>query len=254
MAILNTANLTSKVTLDTGETFDFTTNSNTSRSNKVDDDIKISKTVSKNWVKAEDVVTISTQLTNNMSVDIEDINIKDTLTEGATFIPGTVKVGEQTYQDFDPIVGFKLPVTIGGFGADMVVSYNISVDKYLSVSSIKNQSTINVNVDNKQFELNSTQMEIKILDNEIYLTKTANLMAVKSGDRLTYTIEISNNGQYTNTELFFKDTIPEGTTFVENSVKIDKVLKEGLNPNTGFELSDLTPSGTIVVEFSVDVI
>lgn len=48
--------------------------------------------------------------------------------------------------------------------------------------------------------------------------------------------------------LLYADLIPEGTTFVEGSVKIDEV-----EYSTGFALDELQPSASVTVKFDVTI-
>ena len=253
MALLNTAQLSSKIQSDTGEQISVTNKSNIHRANKVENDLDILKTGSKTWALAKDKVTISTTFTNNTNLEVSDFTIKDTLSEGASFVAGSVKVDSVSHEEFNPIDGFSLSATVGGFGSEMDISYEIEIDPFVQANSITNSSAFSFNIDNKQFSLNSNTITIKIMDNEVFLLKTASASAVKEGDVITYTIEITNEGEIENTDLFFTDPIPEGTTFVEGSVKIDDVEKEDYNPVQGFKLDNLPAKGKIVVEFKVQV-
>ncbi len=50
--------------------------------------------------------------------------------------------------------------------------------------------------------------------------------------------------------MFFQDVIPEGTTFVDNSVTIGGVQQLGLNPEIGFTVTPLLiAGGSIEVTF-----
>ena len=62
-----------------------------------------------------------------------------------------------------------------------------------------------------------------------------------------------NEGDIINTNLFFKDPIPEGTTFVAGSVKVNQEEKADFDPAVGFNLDDLNPNGEITVTFEVKV-
>lgn len=253
MAILNTAFLTSKITDGSFEPVEVSNKSNIHRANNVNKDITIEKTTAKNWVIPKEKITITTTLTNNTDTNLTQLKITDALSKGAQFVPGSVKIGTQNYDTYNPVEGFTPPVEIGGFGAEMVITYDILVDEYTDVNNITNITKVNLTLDNKTFEIQSNELGLKIMDNDVTLFKSADTLAVKSGDIITYTIEISNSGTLTNTNVFFKDPIPDGTTFVENSVKIDSAEQLGYNPSTGFSLKDLGPNETIMVEFKVTV-
>lgn len=253
MAILNSANLTSNILNTQGEKISVTTKSNTQRTNQVEKDIIVLKTSEKNWAIAKDNIKVTTTITNDTDIDIENnIKIKDTLSDGATFKTGSVVIGSTPYPDLNPLgEGFMLPINIGGSGGEAVISYDIIVDDYVSVNTIKNMTIVELNIESKPFTLSSNENSITILNNEIWLSKTANTKIVKSGDELTYTISITNTGEITNTDLVFSDTIPVGTTFVQNSVKVNNETKEGYNPENSFTLEDLPPDGEITIEFKV---
>lgn len=253
MAILNTASLSSKITKGVDEKVEVINKSNTHVASNMDNDITIVKTTEKDWAIPNKQITITTVITNNTSENIEDITILDTLSEGATFVKGSLKVGSQTYEDLDPTQGFTLPVTLGGFGANMTFTYDVLIDEYVAANQITNKTKITITLDEKQYDIESNELLITILNNEISLLKTANTKAVKSGDVITYTITITNSGTILNTDMFFTDPIPEGTTFVENSVKVNDALKEGVNPSTGFQLDDLDANQSIKIEFQVTV-
>lgn len=250
MAVLNTAVLTSNITTSTGEKVGVTNESNVSRTTNLDVDITVVKSSTPTWVLPLGKVSIKTTITNNTGIELSDFKIRDTLSEGANFVPSTLKIGSVLHEDLDPIVGFIAPVTLGT-GASFNVSYEIMVDKYTDATEILNSTKLEVDLGGHKFEIDSSDLKINILQNNISLLKTAAPSAVKSGDEITYTIVISNTGEMTNTGLIFTDQIPMGTTFVENSVKVDGIEKAGYNPADGFALEDLATNGSINVEFKV---
>lgn len=253
MAILNTASIKSTIPTTDGGNVEVQTASNTHRTNYVNNDIIITKSASKQWVIPQDKITVQTTITNNTDVDIENIYLKTTLGEGAQFVAGSVKVGSTPYTDFDAVAGFTMPVTLGGLGNDVIVSYDIEVDKYLNVEKIVDNSTIRINLDNKDFDLSSQNLEIDVVNNEVYVLKQADTTAVKTGDTITYTITITNNGTLKNTNITFTDPIPENVEFVEGSMKVDGIAQQDYNPATGFALKNLDANDSTTIEFKVIV-
>lgn len=250
MAVLNQAKITSKVTTSSGQQ-DVTATSNIQRTNNADTDIVITKSASKDLLAPKDIVTITTVITNNTDVNLESIKVTDTISEGAKFVEGTVELGGMTFPNYNIINGVTLPITIGGSGNEARFSFNIQVDEYVNTDKITDVSQFSVKMGSQQLSLTSPTLEMNVLTNEIYLLKEADKIAVQSGDTLTYTITISNDGIYDNTDIFFTDEIPDTVTFVENSVKIDGVTYDGYDPSVGFKLSDLPSGGSITVEFMV---
>lgn len=253
MAVLNSAKITSKITSSSGEETQLTTTSNIHRANNVDTDIVIVKTASKDWLAPKDTVTITTVITNNTDENIENIKVTDTISEGATFVEGSVQLGAFTYPNYNVVDGFTMPITLGGSGNEVRFTYDILVDTYLNVDKITDTSKLDFRLGSEQFSINSDALEMNVLVNDVYLLKEADKSAVKSGDIITYTITISNDGAYTNTDIMFTDTIPDSTTFVAGSVKINDIEKSDYDPNVGFPLDDLSTNSSIKVEFKVQV-
>ena len=65
---------------------------------------------------------------------------------------------------------------------------------------------------------------------------------------------ITNVGIIPVTDVLFQDVIPEGTTFVDNSVTIGGIQQPGLNPEIGFTVTPLLNTGaSISVTFQVTI-
>lgn len=252
MAILNKATLTSKFSNTSGEEISVTNTSNTSLTNNLTTDLTLIKTASQTWALPTYTITVTTTITNDTDLSIDTFYYKDNLTAGASFVVGSLKIGTLTYADFDPIAGFTAPVTLDGSGASATISYDIKIVDYPETNAIKNSTAITVNLESRDFTLASNEINIDILDNEIWLNKSASKVAI-SGDELTYSIVISNSGSFTNSDLFFTDPTPSGTTFVAGSVTVNGVSQPTYDPNTGFGLGNLAPNDEITVTFKVKI-
>lgn len=253
MAITNIANLTSTITSTSGTTFNVSAKSNAVEIYDLTTELLVVKTTQKEWTIPGDKLTLTTTITNNLNTNISDITIKDILGTGAKFVEGTLKVGTESYPDDDPITGATLPVTVGGQGGEMTFSYDVEIDDPAVVENFVNQTTIQFEIAGTQYSLSSNEVSVHILDNQVYLLKTADKTIVKSKDVVTFTITITNDGALENTNMMFSDPLPTGATFVEGSVKIDDEEKADLNPTTGFALSNLAAGGQIKIEFQVTI-
>lgn len=251
MAILNTARVKSYITV-LGEKVEINTESNVNRTNFLNTDLIISKTSSKSWGMPENRLTISTQITNNTDIDLENLTFTDELV-GATFVNGSLKINSELKDTLNPTAGFEMPITLGGSGADVTIEYDIVIDKYPEVDQVSCTTSLVVNIGSDNFDLISSPLTIDIITNDLSILKIANKTAVISGGTIEYTIQISNSGAITHTDLFFTDTIPHGTEFVSNSVTINGTAKTGYNPQNGFELPDISQDETVTITFQVSV-
>ncbi len=252
MPITNKAVLTSNIS-KSGQKIPTTTESNVHVANELNTDITITKSTERLWTIANDTFVVTTKIANNTNFDIEDIYMKDTLTEGASLKPGSVKIGQTEYPDADPIAGYTFPVTLGS-EIDIDITYEVVIDERPTVTSIKNSGQVKVTVDTTPYTIDSNELEIPVENNELYVLKEASTNVVKIGDQITYTITISNQGTIANTDLVLNDQLSDSVIFVAGSIKIDDVAKPDLDISDGIQLADLDTNQQTKVEFTVDII
>ncbi|GAA0706900.1 hypothetical protein GCM10008904_15930 [Paraclostridium ghonii] len=73
-------------------------------------------------------------------------------------------------------------------------------------------------------------------------------------DILTYRIVITNTSNFTATNIFFKDKIPKGTIFIENSVQVDDTKKRCVRPDKGFYINKISYRSSVNIKFRVIVL
>lgn len=251
MAILNSASLTSKISTG-GELIDANATSNSVVSYNISTEVTAVKETRRSWAIRGEKISIKTTVSNNTNFNIEDVSIHDTLNAGATFVEGSLTIGSVAYENLNPITGFTFPATIGAF-SEMDFAYEIIVGENDAYDEAINQSEIGFNVDSQDFVVQSNALNITILTNQITMLKECNVVACKQGDELTYTITITNDGTLLNTDIMVFDQIPAGTTFVENSVKINNTLWPGADPSIGISYSNLNAGDQLIIEFKVTV-
>lgn len=102
-------------------------------------------------------------------------------------------------------------------------------------------AVINYNVYNLQIE---AQAPI------VSSTKTVDYAEIAEGKTLTYTITVNNTGEMSADDVTVIETLPEGLTFVPDSVYIDGVLTPGANIETGINVGSIAPTnGTVTLTF-----
>lgn len=193
------------------------------------------------------------KLTNNSEYTINEVKVTDTISEDGTFKTGTVAIDGDVKADADITKGVTLENPIDA-GESVTLTYTLVVNDSPTSDIINIVSEIEYKVNE---DLNFTERtdvtSIEIRTNEITIVKTSNQSAVVKGDKLMFQNVITNNGQYVNTDIFFKDDIPAETSFVVGSVKINNELKEELDPTVGFNLQDMNAGDEITVTFEVEV-
>ena len=66
-----------------------------------------------------------------------------------------------------------------------------------------------------------------------------------------YTISLQNTGTIPANHILVTDTIPIGTSFIQNSVTINNVPQPTANPSAGIPISTLAPSESATISFRV---
>ena len=228
----------------------------TKQSNTVQTDIltysfsKI-KSSSKTFVQEGEQAIQTVVLLNNSLFTISNIFFTDNLSSGASIVPQSVIVNGVEQPTFDAVTGFNIGDLAPNESA--TISYVIDANNPLTEVLVDNFATVNYNADARNFEENTNTVEVVIVSNRISIIKEVDKNVAVKGEQLHYTSTIKNTGTLLKTNLFFTDSIPNGTTFVDGSVKIDGVNQPSLNPETGFALANLGVGLTTIVEFDVVV-
>jgi uncharacterized repeat protein (TIGR01451 family) len=85
------------------------------------------------------------------------------------------------------------------------------------------------------------------------LLKSTDKLHASLGDTLVYTIKASNNGN-TDALLTVYDILPEGVSFISNSVLRDGVPLPGATPSSGIPLGSIAPQSQVSIAFQVVII
>lgn len=253
--ITNTSKVTSKYTLPDGVVESNAVNSNTTVTMYMTEALVKSKVSSKQYGFPNDEITQTITLINNADYDIQDMRLKETIGSGASFKEGSVMIDGTPKADLDIVAGFSLEGGVPSGGAPVEIDYILKIS---SAPFINDRVQVGTHLlysifGTQNLEEDLTPVEIKLIEENVTVTKFGTPSAVVSNQKLTFINIIKNNGNIVNTDVMFNDPIPTGTRFVEGSVLIDDEPKKDLNVETGFKLPDLQPKGEIKVTFDVIV-
>ena len=167
-------------------------------------------------VRAGQEITYYITLDNSQGTAPEAVNVKDTIPTGTTFVAESIKVGneertELTSENLANGIDVELQA-----GESKTVEFKVTVNDLVDNTTIENVATVNDTETNK-----TTHTYVKpIISAEKAVNTENSLNYAVEGEKLTYTITVKNDGGLA-TDVQIKDTIPTGTSFVENSIKVD---------------------------------
>lgn len=229
--------------------------SNIVTTNLITPNLSMVKTVDKTYATIGDILNYTVNLTNNGNILLSNINFKDVLPSGATFVSGSVKVDNVSQPTYDITTGFNLGSMI--LLGTKTVTFQAEVTSLPTPNTIINKATTTFNylivsiiTGNSQSNTVTTTVNVTNLS----IVKSANVTDVEVGDELIYTIVITNNGNIDATNINFQDTLNPALSFVTGSVTINGTSQGSYNPNIGFTIPNMIPNATTTVVFEANVI
>ena len=215
--------------------------------------ITFSKKAEQSTVKAGEKIIYTITLVNSSEVTGKVI-VKDEAPENTTFVDGSIKVNgvekaELTEENLKN--GIEVEVKEN---SEVTVTFEVTVNEQNSLNDgdiIKNTAYVN----EKPSEETETEFNKPVISSE----KIADKTAVVAGEKLTYTIKVTNTGKADGTATV-KDEVPTGTEFVEGSIAINGSIKSSLTEKDlkeGIEVdvpkANENEAGTATVSFRVIV-
>lgn len=212
------------------------------------------KTVDKAYATIGDTLNYTIKLTNNGTILLSDINVKDILPVGVQFVAGSVKIDNTSQPTYDITTGINVGSMI--ILATKTITFQASVTSLPTPNTVTNKATSTFsylvgNVVNGTSQSNTVTTTINVTN--LSITKSANVTAVEANDEIIYTNIITNTGNIIATNIQFTDVLDSHLTFVTGSVTINGTSQASYNPNTGFTIPDIAPAGTVTITFKATV-
>ena len=256
MIITNQSNIAFNYVLPDGQTIAAELDSNEVTTEILTYSVPKVKSGDKNFMQEGETSVHTVVITNNSQTQLFNMTLKDTMSNGATYVAGSVTVNGVAQPAYDPVAGFPLPPL--NPGQQVTVSYTIQANNPMTQTPVTDYATLTYSVDDPArsvvtFTENTNTVSVQIISNRLTIVKSVDKAYAVKGDNLHYTTVITNTGSLLKSDLVFTDPIPAGTSFVAGSVKIDGAAYPAYNPETGFALPDLAVGDSVTVEFDVTV-
>ena len=99
----------------------------------------------------------------------------------------------------------------------------------------------------------SNTVQTTINNASIAATKSADKQFANVNDIITYTTTLTNNGNTLASNVIFTDVIPNGTSFIPNSVTVNGNTLPNVNPASGIAIDPINPNANTIISFQVQV-
>lgn len=235
-----------------------TSSSNTTNIQFIDAILIATKSANKVLATIDETIVYTVFIKNNGSTTTNSIFFTDTIEDGTVFIPGSVIVNNTVLPAADPNIGFSIPNIASG--QSTTITFQVSVTNLPDVNPTPNTTNIaydfifNPDFAPIQKSTTSNTTFVQINDADIVSLKTVDVTSVIIGDILTYTTTLTNIGNTDATAVVFTDNIPDGTTFIDDSVLVNHIPQLNANPSAGILVGTIAPNISISVTFSVTVV
>ncbi|QHW31828.1 DUF11 domain-containing protein [Paenibacillus rhizovicinus] len=208
------------------------------------------KSVSHTSVMIGDTITYTISITNIGTADSLNTVVTDTPTPGGAIVPGSTKVGGVPVNG-DVLAGLNIGTVPAG--ATVVVTFDVSINlDPPPLGFIDDYATVSFTSGGITQTAVSNIVEVIVTEPTVVATKRALPPFAFVGDVIQYVSTVTNNGHY-NADATWFDNLPEGTSFVENSVTLNGFSIPGANRFTGTLLGTILPQITNVITFQLRV-
>ncbi|MCU9814245.1 hypothetical protein [Paraclostridium sp. AKS73] len=220
--------------------------------------LSATKSVSKSYATIGDVLTYTINILNNGNVTAKNINFRDVIPTGLTFVTDSVTINDVSKPGYNPYSSFSLGDIIAG--DTVVVKFDVTVSSLPSPSLVSNTANLTfmyrIDPDGTDIygQTNSNTVTTQINVGSLNILKSVNKGYATTGDIITYTVTLTNNGNVNATDVIFTDSLQSDVTFNVGSVKINGITYEDYNPNDGFNLGEMDPLEVVTVVFTATVI
>lgn len=215
------------------------------------------KSVNRTVAGVGDTLTYTITVPNTGTGSAENVVLQDSIPNGTTFVAGSVTVGGVTQPSANPANGINLGTIPNN--TQRIVTFQVRITSFPNPNPIPNRAMVSYQfrpfVGSAPITSTSSSNTVQTTVNQatISMQKSVDLQTATLNDVLTYTVNVTNNGNVAANNVIFVDSIPAGTTFVANSVTVNGVARPGANPSSSINLGSINASQTTVVRFQVRV-
>lgn len=217
--------------------------------------IGMTKSSSTTNASVGDTLTYLISLTNTGNI-ATSLNVTDNIPAGTSFVVNSVIVGSTPTPGVDPVSG--IPVASLGAGESVTISFLVTIDSLPPNQRLVNQanSTYTFQLPTGQTRngsASSNSVTVNVSVPMVSIVKAASPSSVVTGDVLTFTSVISNNGISSVNQVIFSDALQSNTSFVPGSAIVNGSSRPSAVPSAGIQIGTIASGASVTVTFEVKI-
>ncbi|WP_154698518.1 beta strand repeat-containing protein, partial [Bacillus cereus] len=232
-----------------------TTTTNTVTTTVQNDNVFAIKSVDVTNALPGQTLTYTISITNNGNITIEDLLLVDTAPVDTTFVFSSVTINGINQPNANPENG----ITLGNLAPNesAIITFQVTISSSPLQSAINNDASVSytATIDPNEPPITITKqtntVTTTVVDPMVRIGKTADKSIVATGDTITFTLEVINHSPIPTISTSVLDSIPAGTTFIENSVTINGTPVPNVRPDTGINIGALPTNGVATIIFKI---
>ncbi|AOR24016.1 DUF11 domain-containing protein [Clostridium taeniosporum] len=218
-------------------------------------DLKVVKSADKSYIffGISNRVKYSIVITNVGDTKANCVKIRDIMSKGAYFIPGTFTING-CCTDINEI---NSNINIGSIkpGSNIIVTFDVEVVKYNPPSQIEDQAIVTYCDENTNILTAYSQvLTIPVIRINVGMKKTVDKCTAKVGEIVSYSVLITNNSNIKIDDVVFYDSLPEEVQLLPASVLINLEPQYNENFDGGIPLGTLNAYSSIMISFQVVIV
>ncbi|MBW6409253.1 DUF11 domain-containing protein [Clostridium weizhouense] len=218
-------------------------------------ELKVTKSADKSYVffGISNVIKYSVVITNIGDTKATCVKLRDVISKGGYFIPGTFTVNGTCQNVF----GIDNDINIGSInpGSNTLVTFDVEVVKFNPPTELINKAIVTYcDENNNIITVESPEVIIPVIKINVAMKKTVDKCIAKVGEVLSYSVLIINNSNIKIDDVVFYDELPMEVELFPASVLINLEPQYIENFNEGIALGRLNPYSSIIVNFQVKIV
>ena len=169
-------------------------------------DLVVTKTANPASAKVGDTINYSISVINKGPATVTGVTVTDVLPADVNYVSAAATQGTCSGKD-------TVTCSIGTLANEATATVTIVV-KATTVGTVKNTADVGPNVNDSDKSNNTSSVTTAVTGNDLAVTKTANPVAAKVGDTISYAVAVTNKGPSPANGVTMTDVLPAGVSYV----------------------------------------